>query len=92
MHSRVVRMQPLHTTERRRHVRGTHRSEPPRTHLVRMILGMYREMPGLTLHLSQAARLFGLKARTCRVVLEDLVNAAHLRRTEDGQYAADNLV
>jgi hypothetical protein len=51
-----------------------------------MILGTFLEMPGLRLHLNQAARLFGLRPRTCQVLLEDLVAQGHLRRAHDGQY------
>jgi hypothetical protein len=43
-------------------------------------------MPGMTLRLEQAARLFGLRARTCEVVLGDLVRQRQLRRRPDGQY------
>jgi hypothetical protein len=43
-------------------------------------------MPGLSLHLNQAARLFGLRGTTCQIVLEDLVRRGSLRRGEDGQY------
>jgi hypothetical protein len=53
-----------------------------------MILGTYREMPGLSLHLSQAARLFGIRRSTCQVVLDDMVRAGSLRRAQDGQYVA----
>jgi hypothetical protein len=60
--------------------------EPSRSHLVSMIVGAYREMPGLSLHLPQAARLFGIKPVACRVVLDHLVEDGQLRRTPDGQY------
>jgi hypothetical protein len=73
--------------ERRRVRRGVPEGEPPRGHLVPMIVGMYREMPGLKLHLHQAARLFGLRPATCQIVLDDLVSSGRLRRTDDGQYA-----
>ena len=73
--------------ERRRRARGTPDGEPARSQLVPMIVGTYREMPGLKLHLTQAARLFGLRSETCRIVLDDLVNTGRLRRTEDGQYS-----
>jgi DNA-binding IclR family transcriptional regulator len=43
-------------------------------------------MPGLSLRLEQAARLFGIRARTCKVVLEDLVREGQLRRAPDGQF------
>ena len=59
-----------------------------RSTLVTMILGTYREMPGLSLSLDQAARLFGLRETTCRVVLRDLVDAGRLCRSPDGHYRA----
>jgi hypothetical protein len=52
------------------------------------IAGTYDEMPGLCLHLRQAARLFGLDLHTCRAVLESMVVAGRLRRLDDGRYAA----
>ena len=72
--------------DRRHHARGTTQAEPSRSHLVSMIVGAYREMPGLSLHLPQAARLFGIKPVACRVVLDHLVEDGKLRRTPDGQY------
>jgi hypothetical protein len=78
-------MQPLASGRRlRRH--DTVSDEPPRQHLEAMIVGMYREMPGLSLHLGQAARLFGLRTTTCEIVLGDLVQDGVLRRARDGQY------
>jgi hypothetical protein len=53
-------------------------TEPDRVHLVALILGSYAEMPGLSLHLHQAARLFGLRDRTCEVVLNDPAGATRL--------------
>ena len=76
----------LQPPERRERPRGTVNGEPPRRQLETMILGTYSEMPGLSLHLPQAARLFGLRHETCRVVLEDLVRRGSLRRAEDGQF------
>jgi DNA-binding IclR family transcriptional regulator len=61
--------------------------EPHRSELVSRILGTFSEMPGLVLRLEQAARLFGLRPRTCEVVLDALLRAGRLRRTADGQYA-----
>jgi hypothetical protein len=72
--------------ERRHGQRGTLAGEPPRSVLVALVLGSYQELPGLMLRLEQAARLFGLRKRTCEVVLEDLVRTGALRRTADGQY------
>ena len=72
--------------DRRHRRRDGVNAEPPRGQLEAMILGTYREMPGLRLHLIQAARLFGLRETTCRIVLEDLVAQGSLRRAADGQY------
>ena len=49
-------------------------------------MGTYRDMPGLSLHLGQAARLFGLRVTTCEVVFRDLVERGMLRRAADGQF------
>jgi hypothetical protein len=51
-----------------------------------MIVDAYREMPGLSLRLPQAARLFGVRSETCQVVMDHLVSSGQLRRTTDGQY------
>ena len=59
--------------------------------LLRRIQSEYREMPGLCLHMNQAARLFGLRAQTCQIVLEDLVHKGRLRRALDGQYVSGEL-
>jgi hypothetical protein len=80
----------VHTSERRRSARGTINGEPARSRLVALILGTYTEMPGLTLDLSQAARLFGLRDITCRVVLDALVDANQLHRSPDGKYRASS--
>jgi hypothetical protein len=78
------------TFDRRRHQRGAG-GEPVRAELVAMVLGTFREMPGLSLHLNQAARLFGLRATTCQVLLDDLVALGRLRRAHDGQYLGAEL-
>ena len=51
-----------------------------------IILGTYREMPGLSLHLGQVMRLFGVRRATCQIVLDDLVTRGMLRQATDGQY------
>jgi hypothetical protein len=78
-------MQTFHS-ERRNCRRDAIIGEPPRRQLESMIVGTYREMPGLSLSLPQAARLFGLGLGTCEVVLDDMVRHGALRRTADGQY------
>ena len=67
--------------------RGTPGTEPAREQLVSMILGTFREMPGLTVHPIQAARFFGLRTETCEVVFGDLTASGRLRRGADGQFA-----
>jgi hypothetical protein len=74
------------TVDRREQPRGTVTGEPPRHQLESMILGMYHEMPGLSLQVAQAARLFGLRSATCRIVLDHLVGRNHLGRADDGRY------
>ena len=77
--------------DRRHAERGTPSTEPSRKELVSMILGTFREMPGLSLHMNQAARLFGLRRGTCEVILEDLVAQGKLRRAPDGQFVRGEL-
>ena len=77
--------------ERRHNERGTPSTEPSRAELVSMILGTFREMPGLCLHMNQAARLFGVRRGTCEVILEDLVAQGKLRRASDGQFVSGQL-
>ena len=72
--------------DRRRSDRDSLHGEPPRAHLIALILGTYAEIPGLSLDDRQAARLFGLRESTCRVVMKDLERSDCLTRTADGQY------
>lgn len=74
--------------ERRSRRRDTISAEASREHLVSMILGTFYEMPGMRLHLEEAVRLFGLRATTCKVVLDALVHDGALRRTDEGQYVS----
>jgi hypothetical protein len=56
-----------------------------------MIVGTYREMPGLRLNISQAVRLFGVGPQTCRAVLDDLVRSGELWMPRDGLYSQARL-
>ena len=76
----------LGARDRRNTTRGISSSEPDRGPLVSMILGSYREMPGLCLRAEQAARLFALRTRVCEVVLNHLAGEGKLRRDWQGQY------
>ena len=44
------------------------------------------EMPGMTLTVPQASRLFGLDDIVCRTIVERLVGAAYLRQTRTGAF------
>ncbi len=48
--------------------------------------GEYLEMPGLSLTLEQAQRLWALDGGTCARLLSALVQAGFLRKRRDGAY------
>jgi hypothetical protein len=54
--------------------------------LVRRIESEYREMPGLSLTVWQAQRLWGMDHATCLQVLTLLVTRRVLKRTPAGTY------
>jgi len=54
--------------------------------LLRRMWAEFMEMPGLGLTCPQAQRLWGMDARTCSELLENLVNLEFLTRGTDGQY------
>jgi hypothetical protein len=56
--------------------------------LLARIRGEYREMPGLCLTASQAARLWGMAPDLCADVLRALVHEGALIRTRDIHYVA----
>jgi DNA-binding IclR family transcriptional regulator len=51
------------------------------------ILGEFKEMPGLSLTLQQASRLFGLPEATCLHILIRLIDAKALCVLGDGRYS-----
>jgi len=51
-----------------------------------LVRGEFREMPGLTLTVAQAGRLWSLDPQTCTGVLTDLVDAGFLCRKPDGTF------
>ncbi len=57
------------------------------TRLATRILSEFREMPGLCLTVSQAARLWGLDIDRCLRLLQVLVAAGRLRCLPRGRYA-----
>lgn len=46
----------------------------------------YLEMPGLSLTLEQAQRLWNIESRTCKALLKSLIEARFLQRTERGLF------
>lgn len=56
------------------------------TSITERVRGEFREMPGLTLTVAQAGRLWSLDAPTCNKVLDGLVEAGFLCRTANGAF------
>ena len=54
--------------------------------LLSRIKGEYREMPGLSVNLSQACRLWHVDQDTCQTVLGRLVQDRYLRQTRKGLF------
>ena len=50
------------------------------------VRGEFREMPGLTLTIAQAGRLWSLDTPTCSEVLSELVQTGFLCRKADGAF------
>ena len=50
------------------------------------VRGEFREMPGLTLTLAQAGKLWSLEAATCADVLSQLVATGYLCQRADGTF------
>jgi hypothetical protein len=67
-----------------------HTTEPQTTptlfELLQRVEGEYREMPGLSLTVSQAERLWGLDRTTCAFVLTTLIERRVLRQATNGTY------
>jgi hypothetical protein len=55
--------------------------------ILQRVCSEFLEMPGLRLTFPQAQRLWGLDERTCRQVLDSLVEAKFLWRQAPGTYA-----
>jgi hypothetical protein len=54
--------------------------------LVQRIRAEFLEMPGLCLTMEQAQRLWSLEPRTCRALLDALIDSRFLRRTDRGHF------
>lgn len=55
-------------------------------HAAARVRAEFEEMPGMTLTLPQAERLFGLDQDLLRAIVEGLVGASYLRRTRNGAF------
>ena len=54
--------------------------------LLTRVRAEYKEMPGLSLTMAQAQRLWALDPSTCGIVLRTLVESRFLRTTARGRY------
>ena len=62
------------------------RTMPAIREAILRVEGEYREMPGLSLTLPQAARLWGMDRSTCERVLTNLIERRVLKRAWNGTY------
>ena len=62
------------------------RTTPEIREAILRVEGEYREMPGLSLTLPQAARLWGIDRSTCELVLANLIERRILKRALNGTY------
>ena len=62
------------------------RTMPAIREAILRVEGEYREMPGLSLTLPQAARLWAMDRSTCELVLANLIERRVLKRTLNGTY------
>lgn len=64
-----------------RPISATHQQQ-----LTRLVQAEYAEMPGLSITLVQAQRLWDVDQETCRLVFDRLIARGILRRTKQGRY------
>ena len=60
-------------------------SAPPRDHLLRVIAGEYREMPGMRLTLAQFGRLWNLASTECEEIVRELIERGDLSEDDEGR-------
>jgi hypothetical protein len=60
--------------------------------LIHRIWDEFDEMPGTSLTLPQASRLFGVPVDVCDRILARLVSDGRLRRTQDGRFRLRSFV
>ena len=52
--------------------------------MAKRVRAEFEEMPGMTLTMRQASRLFGIEGDVCRTVFERLVTMSYLKWTPSG--------
>ena len=52
--------------------------------MAKRVRAEFEEMPGMTLTMPQASRLFGIEREICKTVVEQLVTTAYLKWTSSG--------
>ena len=62
----------------------------PHAALTSRVEGEYREMPGLSITVEQASRLWQLSPEMCKATLDLLVGRKFLTRTSRGMYVKRN--
>ena len=70
--------------------RTTCQDTPRSNVLLNRILDQFKEIPGMSLTLQQASRLFGLPEATCLRILIRLTDANALCVLADGRYSLKN--
>jgi hypothetical protein len=68
------------------------RDEGTRSALLHRVWDEFEEMPGTSLTLPQASRLFGIPVDMCDRILVSLVTDGRLRRTQDGRFRLRSFV
>jgi DNA-binding IclR family transcriptional regulator len=80
-------MLALPASQGQRLLAGDRRDHASRDRLLRRVREEFREMPGMRLTGTQAARLFGLSSSVCRRILATLVSESTLWVGSDGRFA-----
>ena len=76
----------LHTQRSRENIVTTVADRTRESLLLRRVRSEYLEMPGLTLTLAQARRLWHLDEASCEQLLDALIDSGFLRRTWKGTF------
>lgn len=64
----------------------THAAAKDFEHLSQQVRGEYLEMPGMSLTVEQATKMWGINREICATLLESLVEVGFLRRGQHGMY------